>query len=217
MQTRRQFTGHLTAGVLALSMFSAVELGACSASSVFNDIKNWEPVAKAAVQSVVTILGANGFPVSQAASAVIALIEGGLDQVLADVNLYTSINPPPVGALAKIEAALGIVASNYQQFLQTIQVSNSPLLSTVIALAQVALSTIVAFEQQLPPNPTPAPASAARITSYTVAGQTVGISPKMRTRRAFKKDHNHVLDAAKKSGLAVPDSAYLKLTLLEHL
>lgn len=215
LQTRREFAGHLVAGAAGIGALCTLgELEGCSASSVFTDIANWEPVAKQAVQSIVTILGANGYPISPAASAVVAMIEASLDQVLADVKIYQSITPPPVGSLAKIEAALGVVAANYQQFLQTIQVSNSPLLSTVIALAQVALSTITAFEQQLPPSPTPA---LARITSFTISGQTVGISPKMRTRRAFKKDHNHVLDAAKKAHLSVPDSAYLPLTLLEHL
>jgi hypothetical protein len=213
--SRRVFVGRSSFGAAALLVMASsgsMTLTGCSAQQVFTDIEKWVPAGEQDVNAIVAILAANGFPLGAAAQATVSLIEAALNQLLADVKIYLSVSPPPVGALQKIQAALEVIASNYQQFLQTISIPTSPLLSTIVALAELTVSTIAGFLSQLP---TTTGVSAAFLI-VRVGNMQSTVAPKIRPLRVFKKDHNHILDAGMKAGLKVPDNAYLHLSLVER-
>ena len=48
------------------------------------------------------------------------------------------------------------------------------------------------------------------------SGQAIPVTPKARTRRAFKKDWNSQLDVGAKAGLMIPKTAYLPVSFFEH-
>lgn len=211
---RRQFVGHLTRSAAAVALSSAVV--SMSGCSVWTDILNWVPVGEAALNSILSILSANGITVAAPGLAIIQTIEAGFTALVAAIKEYQSTTPPPVGTLAKIETILTDIADNFSTFLKSLNISGG-LLGVIVGLAQVVLSTIAGFMGQLP-TPTPATAAHAAVRSLTVgSAQPVVVVPVHRTRRAFKKDFNATLDGGVKLGVNTPASAYLKLTLWEHL
>src|SRR5579872_269440 len=177
---RRIFIGHLGKGAAALALAGALELEGCS---VFTDILNWIPVGQAAVNGIVAILQPAGL-INPAAAAIIVTINAALTQLEADVKAYQAITPPPAGALAQIEAALGILITHFQDFLAAIDIPNSPLLSTVVVLVQVVLSTIAAFANRLPAVAKTAMAG----RTFRIGPKVYSYTPKARSVRAFKKD-----------------------------
>lgn len=210
--TRREFGKNLSAFWLFLAAAgSAVWTAGCN---LFNDILNWVPVGEAAMNSIISVLTANGIAITPALQAIIGLIEAGFNALSAAVREYQSTTPPPAGALAKIETAFKDIVDNFTGFLKSLSISG-PLVAVVVGLAQVVLSTIAAFTNKLPA------ASRARLSvaasSVTVGGSTAVVMPKERSRRAFKKDWNSSLDDGKKLGVAVPPQAYMYVGFFEHL
>jgi hypothetical protein len=201
---------------LAAVSGAALETGGCN---IFNDILNWVPVGKASVNSILAVLTSNGIAVSPAASAAVALIEAGFTALTAAVKEYQATSPAPVGAVAKVQLALKAVVDNFQTFLASLNVPGS-IFSVISGLAQIVLSTIVAFQNELPATPT----STAAVSRTAVVGDTahvgpnlITITPKKRTIRAYKKEWNAVLDAGVKVGVTAPKSAYHHLSLFERL
>lgn len=193
----------------------AIESEGCN---LWNDILNWVPVGEASLNSVLSILTSNGVVIAAPVSAIVTTIEAGFTALTAAIKEYQSVTPPPVGAEAKVQAAFTALVDNFKTFLASLNVPGS-IFAIISGLAQVVLSTIAAFENQLPKT-TVATAS-ARVSivgdSVHVGPQVVAIVPKHRTRRAYKRDFNAVLDAGVKLGVTVPKSAYHHLTLLERL
>lgn len=183
--------------------------------NLFNDILNWVPVGEASLNSILSVLTGNGILISPGMQAIVTLIEGGFNSLTAAIKEYQSTTPAPVGALAKIEAAFTDVVTNFQSFLSGLNVS-SGLLAIVVGLAQVVFSTVTAFMNQLP-----ASSSLKRTlvlgSTVKVGSSTATVVPKLRTRRAFKKDFNAVLDTSARVGAVVPKSAYLHVSFFEHL
>jgi len=220
---RRQFVQRSTLTVVGLRLaqgtafIGTAELaGGCN---LFNDILNWIPVGEASVNAMLTVLTSNGIAIAPAVSAAVTLTEAGLTALTAAVKEYQATTPPPVGAVAKVQTALKDVVDNFQTFLASINVPGN-IFSVISGLAQVVLSTVAAFENQLPPT-TPAATAAARTTivgaTAHVGQAVIVITPKHRTVRAYKKDWNATLDAGTKLGVLVPKSAYHHISFFEHL
>jgi hypothetical protein len=218
---RREFIGHMTRSaaelylartlLLSTATGSALALGGCD---VWSAIVSWEPTAKAALNGIITILGANGFPISQAAAAIVQTIEAALDQLIADVQAYKAVTPPPVGALQKIETAFSIITANFQTFLADIQVPDSPLLETIVAIVRVILSTIAGFENKTGAGVV---SSAMRIGGARGNARVITITPKLRTPGGFKRDYNSQLAAGATAGVKCPPEVYLKLTFAQRM
>lgn len=180
--TRRNFTKGMgtTALFLAVTGGAALTMSGCN---VFADIEAWVPVGTAAFNSIIILLETAGL-INPAMLPVIAAIRLGFTDILADVKAYQNIQPPPVGALAKIEAVFGLLVGNFQGMLAQLQVTGGPVVTLVISLAQVILSTIAGFLGQLP-------VSKSLLTgTFKVGAETISYTAKHRNVRQFKKDWN---------------------------
>jgi len=212
--TRREFGSIFSRLMLALgTMGSWLWTSGCD---IFTDIKNWVPIGEAALNAILAVLTGNGVLISPAIQTIVNLVEAGFTALRAAIKEYQSTTPPPVGALAKVETAFKDIVDSFRTFLASLNVSGG-LLGIVIGLGQIIFSTIAAFLNRLP-----ATSSLRRTVSISSSERIAGtamvvIVPKDRTRRAFKKDWNRVLDAGPAVGVVVPQSAYLKLSLFEHL
>jgi hypothetical protein len=204
--------GLFTLRAAGYSLLSLLSFG-CT-GGVFSNILNWIPVGEAAVNSILSVLSANGVIILPGLQTYISLIEAGFTALTAAVNEYQSTTPPPVGTLAKIETAFHDVVDNFKTFFASLNVSGG-LLAIIVGLAQVVLSTIAAFMNQLP-----AAATLRRTVAvghvFLVGNATATIVPKQRTRRAFKRDMNAVLDGGPSAGVVIPPSARLRLSFWER-
>jgi hypothetical protein len=217
--TKRQFIQRASLATLGIRFAYATALSGLSLAltgcNVFSDILNWVPVGEASLNAILAVLTGNGVLISPALQTLVGLIEAGFTALTAAIKEYQSTVPAPVGALAKIETAFKDVVDNFKTFLSSLSVSGG-LMGIVIGLAQIIFSTIAAFLNRLPA------ASSLRRTVVITEPARVGntpfaVVPKERTRRAFKHDFNHVLDAGPTVGVIVPQSAYLHVTFWEHL
>lgn len=215
---RRQFLEVSGKGALGVAVLTATAGGATfllSGCNVFTDIENWVPVGEAALNSILSVLTANGVLIAAPVQAIVSLIEAGFAALTAAIKEYQSTTPAPIGALAKIETAFKDIADNFTTFLQSLGVSGG-LLGIIVGLGQIIFSTIAGFMNQLP-----ASSSLHRTvtigSTMRVGSTTAPVTPKARTRRVFKKDMNSVLDGGKAIGVVIPPSAYLKVSFWEHL
>ena len=210
--TRRRFFGHLAGSALIARMalagatgITAVELSGCN---VVTDIENWIPTGEAAVNAILAVLTANSIPISVGVSTFAGLVETGLNDLLAAVKEYQATTPPPVGALEKIQTILQDISDQFSSFTTSLSGVAAKVLAVVESLAEIVISTIGGFVGQLG-------TSASANLSLRLGARPVAAVH--RTRRKFKHDWNSALDSAKKSGVIVPNAAYLKLSLVEHL
>jgi hypothetical protein len=216
--SRRQFARHtiLTAIGLRIATLSGISafLVSCG-GNVFSNILSWIPIGEAALNSILAVLSANGIILIPGLQVYVSLIEAGLTALTAAIKEYQSTVPAPVGALAKIETAFKDIVDNFKTFLASLNVSGG-LLAIIVGLAQVVLSTIAAFMNQLPA------ASSLRRTvvlghTFLVGSATVTVIPKQRNRKEFKNAINGVLDGGPNAGVVIPPSARMKLSFFERL
>jgi hypothetical protein len=215
--SRRQFARHtiLTAIGLRIATLSGISafLVSCG-GNVFSSILTWIPVGESALNSILSVLSANGIVLIPGLQVYVSLIEAGFTALTAAIKEYQSTVPAPVGALAKIETAFADVVNNFKTFLSSLSV-NGGLLAIIVGLAQIVFSTIAAFMNQLP-----AASSMKRTVilgnTFLVGSATVTVVPKERTRRAFKHDFNAVLDGGPAAGVVIPPPARLKLSFFER-
>jgi hypothetical protein len=120
------------------------------------------------------------------------------------VKLYQAMNPPPAGALAKIQAVFNLIVANFESLLS--QVAQNPIVSVVIGLAQIILSTIAGFMGQLPATP-----GKTLSVTFRVANENASFTPKARSRRQFKKDWNAVAAAGGHSEVKLPETLWERL------
>lgn len=196
---RRVFVGTLTKSAAAVAIGSALMVEGCN---TIQDIENWIPTGESAVNAILSILTANGVPISVPITAAVALVETALNDLLAAAKEYQSATPPPVGALAKIQAALAAVSDQFQNFVSQLSGIAGTVLQTVIALVKVIISTIGGFVSQLPSSPT----LMARLNAHP----TVAAPPVQRSNDQFKHTWNDQLQAASRTGVACPSGAYLQ-------
>jgi hypothetical protein len=213
MQSRRAFGKQLFTFFAMLSVLGRTFTLAGCTGSIWSQILTWIPVGEASLNSILSVLTANGVLVAPGLQAIVSLIEAGFTALTAAIKEYQATTPPPVGVLAKIETAFADIVNNFKTFLASLNV-NGGLLSIIVGIAQVVLSTIAAFMGQLPA------ASSLRRTvllgdSFRVGVGMGTIVPKSRTRGQFKRDVNTVLGESASVGVVCPHSAYLPLTFWE--
>ena len=210
--TRRQFVGHLAKGAAVIAVIGSA--GALTSCNVVDDIANWIPIGVAALNSALTILSANGILLPPGVQLIVNATQAALNALSAAAKEYLAITPPPVGALAVLQAALKAVVDNFSTFLQgLVGITNSGLFNAIAAIVQLILSTIAGFMNQLP---TSAGTKGVLMAASLKAGNvSVPIIPKARSRRAFKKEFNAQLAAG--SGFTCPATAYFKLSFFDHL
>jgi hypothetical protein len=184
----------------------ALEDAGCN---VFTDIENWVPVGETAVNSILSVLTANGILVTPAISGIVTLVEAGFNALIAAIKEYQSTTPPPVGALQKIQTAFQDISDQFSAFVGQLSGVAGKVLTVVVALVKVVISTIGGFVGELP-------ASAASVLAKVSMNSAIATPPVHRTRRGFKKDFNSTLDAGAKQGVICPSGAYMHLSLLEH-
>jgi hypothetical protein len=208
--SRRQFGRHaiLTAIGLRIATLSGISafLVSCG-GNVFSNILSWIPIGEAALNSILAVLSANGIILIPGVQVYVSLIEAGLAALTGAVKEYQATTPPPIGALAKIETAFRDVTDNFKNFLASLNVSGG-LVAIIVGLAQVVLSTIAAFMNQLPATSTMRRTVVIGHT-FMVGSVTGTVIPKERTTRTFKKDWNTKLDEGPAGGVVIPRSAYL--------
>ena len=213
---RRQFVKRGAVTVIGLrlaqgTLFVAVieGVGGCN---VFSDILNWVPVGESSLNALLAVLSANGYAISPQAQLIVNAVEAGFGQLLAAVKEYQSTTPPPVGAVQKVSAAIKAVVDQFQQFLASLNVPGT-LFNVIAGLAQVILSTIAAFQNRLPATAT------AKLVgdTYHVGTVSLAVVPKERRRGSYKRDFNSVLTTGTHYGVLCPQSAYLKMSLADHL
>jgi hypothetical protein len=214
MLGRREFSKKVgTWLLLACTTTSALLTEGCN---TLNDILAWIPVGLNAFDNIVTLLENVGIINPLAGSAVTALIltiQKGFADLKADIIAYQAITPPPVGALAKIDAILGLIVNNFQQFLNDVNIPDQGLLTLVVGFASLILSTIAGFIGQLPP------ATSAQLSTVKdrlarpvhVSGRLVSYTPQAHSVRSFKASWNRLAKAGGHAEMQLP------VSLLEHL
>lgn len=202
---RRQFIGYMTKGAAAVVIVGTVGLEGCSLAQ---DIQNWVPVGIASMKSIEAVLTANGFPLSGTLLAYFNDVIVALNAVDAAAMEYSATTPPPVTAVQKLQAAIKAVTDQLATFLSALSLPGGGIVSLIVGLAQIIISTIMAFANRIP-----TPATGTRVatisSSYKVGATTFSVLPISRSRRAFKHDFNRDLDNGKTAGVMVPASAYL--------
>lgn len=177
MITRRKFAEVLSLGLMARLAFTTLALGTSAmlgGCSAVTDLENWIPVALTAVSAIVKLLG----PVIPAPVAVaIVLIQAGFSALLTAIQNYKA----GTGLLADIANAITAVENAFASFFASLNVP-SGLLSTIEGLAAILISTIQAFANEINP--------ASVVTSMSVGGARLAVSPKKRNLRQFKSDWN---------------------------
>jgi hypothetical protein len=174
---------------LFLASTSSLFFGGCS---VFTDIKNWVPVGLAAFDSVLNLLESAGIinPIAGSAiSQIINVIKAAFSQVVADVQAYQAITPPPAGALQKIEDTLQIIVTNFGSFFSSLSITDGPLISLISGLASIILSTIEGFINSIRGTSK----TSARVGVSQVMGvnhKPMTITPKARNKAAFTTEFN---------------------------
>jgi hypothetical protein len=193
--TRRDFGKSTGIGLLGLAVGGSLLTEGCG--NIFSEILAWVPVGKAAFQGIINLLEGAGL-VNPAINALVTTILAGFDDLVADIKAYQAIQPPPAGALAKIQEVFSLIVNNFQSLLS--QVAANPIATLIIGLAQIILSTIAGFMGQLP-----ATAKTLQLTgTFRVGRETVSYTAKARTRRQFKKDWNHVAEAGGHKEIDLP-------------
>lgn len=191
--SRRQFSKLTSATLLGIAASLSLSLTGCSA---FADISAWIPLATAAIDGIVTVLGALMPP---GAGAIVALVKAGLADLAAAIAQYNGDSDPSHKAtlLARIRTLLNDVALNFQAFLNSLNLGANPIITVIIGLSNVILAAIAGFQGQLPaPAPAAGGGSAKGMTvstSYTLGGKRFPIVPKYYKRAAdFARDYNAV-------------------------
>jgi hypothetical protein len=135
-------------GMLGLAAVGSMEFTGCS-STVFSQILSWIPVGISAITGIVTVLGPL---VPPQALVVIGLVKAAFADLSATVTQYMNDTNPAdkAGWLAKIRTILNDIVTNFQAFLDQLNLGGNPIEAIVLGLAQVVLSALAGFLGQLP-------------------------------------------------------------------
>jgi len=216
MHTRREWIKRSGSSlVMLLLTISSASMG-LAGCNVYDDIYNWIGVAVASLNSIVTILKANGvIP----AEGIINAILGALNAVKEAIDEYRMTTPHPTGAVAKIELALKSSVDQFSVFLKSLGIGSFGLFSMIAALVQIILSTIAGFLNRLPPSTQLTVSTAQHMNTVMQIAQITGmaVTPKACTIRQYKKDWNAALDNGPALDVIVPRSAYHKIGFWEKL
>jgi hypothetical protein len=189
MISRRAFTKVL---LLLTVGASVISLDGCS---TVDDILNWAPIGLAAFNGVITLLESYGmiFLTNPALMAAITAVRTAFADLIQDANLYKSITPPPVGALAEIEAMLSLIAQNIKTMFSEITANYSPVVNLVIGLVQLILGVIAGFQNQLGVSGNTGTMTLSDSFRFKVVDQTFSYVPiKNPSLKKFRHDWNKI-------------------------
>jgi hypothetical protein len=178
---RRQFGKTTGIGLLAVVTGGSVFMEGCS---VFADIVSWTNIAGIALDGIVTVLGsfmpAGGLVIINAIKAFLTDLAGAATEYQNDTNPADKAT-----LLAKIRTLLADIATNFQSFLQQINLGSNPIINVVIGIAQVILGAIMGFMGQLP-------AGAKTLSAtMTIGGKTMPVVPRYyKSANDFKRAYN---------------------------
>jgi len=179
---RRSFIKISSTGVLSFAIGSVATLDGCT---VFDDILTWVPIGLTAIQGIVTVLGPL---ISPGALTILALIKAGFADLSAAVSEYNNDTNPADKAnlLSKIRTILADIVSNFQAFLDALNLGDNPIINIVIGLANIVISAIEGFMNQLPSTK-----STALTTRLSLGSKSITVTPKFyKSVKDFKKDYN---------------------------
>ena len=188
VMTRRMFTKGAGTGLLVLATGAPTILleGCPTSSTIFSDIIAWIPIGTSAINGVVSVLGSFMPPGLQ---PIITLVLAGLADLAATVTQYKNDTNPADKAtlLAKIRTILNDVATNFQSFLDKLNIGNNPIEAIVLGLANVVLSALAGFLGQLPAS------GKVMSSTYRLSGKTITYTPKFyKNTKQFVADFNAV-------------------------
>lgn len=161
---------------------SAVFMTGCN---VFTDILNWIPVGLTALNGIITVLGPL---IPPGAASIITIIKAAFADLQAAITQYNADTNPADKAtlLAKIRTFLADIVNNFQAFLNALNLGNNPIINIVIGLANIIISAIEGFMNQIPPV-----SSAVTLATLKLGSKTVTVTPKFyKNVGDFKKDYN---------------------------
>lgn len=189
--TRRAFAKVAGAGTLALAAGTSLLLVGCT---VFDNLLTWIPIGITAINGIVTVLGAFLPP---GGAIIIGLVKAAFADLAATITEYKSDTNPADKAtlLAKIKTILGDIVTNFQSFLNQLNIGGNPIEAVVIGLASVVLNALMGFFGQLPAAPT---AGKALSNTFRVGpnGKPITIVPTTyKNVNAFRSAYNGVADS----------------------
>jgi hypothetical protein len=183
--TRRRFTNSLFLLTVAFSApFTMVGCG------VFNDILTWVPIGISALNGIIVVLGPL---VPPGAATIITLIKAAFADLVATVQEYQNDSNPAdkMNLIAKIRTILGDIVTNFQSFLDQLNVGNNPIEAIVIGLANVILGAIAGFMGQLPV----VPGTKAAPRTFSLGGKPMPVVAKYyKSAKSFKADYNQIAE-----------------------
>lgn len=193
MMNRRQFlekTGHGTLGTALLAATAGGSTFLLTGCDIESTIKAWVPVAIASFNGVLTLLEGAAVITPGAGTAValaISLIKAGLADVLAAVDEYKSAPASSKTTFAqKLSIILASLRDNFGKFWSDLNLPGGSLVTLVTGFAQIILSAIGGFLQQLP---SAAPTVA---TVFKVGGVQATAQAKKMSANDFKKQINNL-------------------------
>ena len=187
MKFGRRAFGKMATGcsLILLGGLSVLEVGCAS----FASILAWINVGLTSFQSVVDLLtGAGAINVIEgsAIDLVIKAVKAGLADVGAAVTAY---NDAPAASkttlLGKISTALQSAMTELAQFWNDVTIPDPKLAATVAGLLGIIVSTLAAFQTEVPPS---------TMAIKRVSGnKTLAATPQKRSVSQYRKDFNAIL------------------------
>lgn len=185
--TRRRFA--LAFGALGF----LATLPACFLSSVYRDLNRYIPVALLAFGRILDILGEHGVTLGPDLTGAVLRVKASLADIQAALLAWQESHGPTT--VQWIRGALILAISCLSDFWQRLNPLPGQLGATVHALLQILISTLTAFEAELPGAGAPA-AGSPHAFGYLAA-------PQLRTVKQFREDFNRVLLESKESKFAI--------------
>lgn len=218
---RREFCSSVArsgAAVIAGRVFLLAGTGAAAlvleGCDVMTEIQDWVPVGESALNSILVLLGANGIVLTPVIMLAESALNAALTDLVAAVTAYKATNPPPQGAVAKVEAMLSAVVSSFGNFFSQLNLPGGSLYSLILNLIKLAISTVQGFINEIMPTPTPAVKFSFQ--QQGLPKQFEMVPAKKRRRANFKSAWNDIIVYAS-LGLVVPKQARLHVTFRESL
>lgn len=184
--------------IFLVSMGPTALLTGCNA---LTDIANWVSVGLSAFQNIIGLLEGTGV-INVAAggeiASIVGIIDTGFTDLRAAIQQYKSTTPAPAGALAKVDAILSLVVTDFQSFMSSLNFNDPSVEKLVTSLAEILLSTLGGFESELPAS------AAVAQTSFRVGSRELMVKPKHRTRHQFIRDWNHQVSSGGHPELKLP-------------
>lgn len=187
--TRRMFGKSIGTLGLVAALGNIITSTACG---LFDSILAYVGVGLQAFGSVVDLLaGAGVIPPGEGTLLHLAInaVKVGFADVQAAVTAYDNAPPDQKGTLkGKISVVLAILEADIQKFWDDLKIPDSKLASLVQGLLGIILSTLAAFQTQLP-----APPKLAKVEASKNFSRRIVYTPKKRSVKDMRKDFNQLL------------------------